>query len=77
MPREVEPSSNEKKFIDKTLQEGRRLDGRAFEEFRKLDLTFGDQYGVADVTLGGTRYAWRRRQRVLSPPRDGTCAATD
>lgn len=56
MPREVEPSSSEKKFIEKALQEGHRLDGRAFEQFRKLDLTFGDQYGVADVTLGGTRY---------------------
>ena len=63
MPREVEPSSSEKKFIERALQEGHRLDGRAFEQFRKLGLSFGDQYGVADVTLGGTRYA-----RMAPPP---------
>lgn len=71
MPREAEPSSSEKKFIEKALQEGHRLDGRAFEQFRKLDLTFGDQYGVADVTLGGTRYVHMAPPvaRVLPAPR--------
>jgi exosome complex component RRP45 len=32
------------------------LDGRAFDAFRKAELTFGDEYGVADVQLGKTRY---------------------
>lgn len=57
MPREAEPSLNEKAFFLQALQEGHRLDGREFEQLRKLELTFGDQYGVADVTLGKTRYA--------------------
>jgi len=57
MPREVEPSLNERGFVTQALQEGQRLDGRAFDQFRKLDLKFGDQYGVADVSLGKTRYA--------------------
>jgi exosome complex RNA-binding protein Rrp42 (RNase PH superfamily) len=57
MPREVEPSLNERAFVTQALQEGQRLDGRAFDQFRKLDLKFGDQYGVADVSLGKTRYA--------------------
>ena len=60
MPKEAEPSLNEREFVVKALQEGLRIDGRAFDEFRNLDLRFGDQYGVADVTLGKTRY------RVLS-----------
>jgi exosome complex component RRP45 len=55
MPREAEPSLNEKAFLVQALREGHRLDGREFEQFRKLELAFGDQYGVADVTLGKTR----------------------
>lgn len=55
MPREAEPSLNEKVFLVQALQEGHRLDGRELEQFRKLELSFGEQYGVADVTLGKTR----------------------
>ena len=56
MPREVEPSLNEKQFFAKALQENIRLDGRAFDQFRALELDFGDEYGVVDVRLGKTRY---------------------
>ena len=56
MPREAEPSLNEREFVVRALQEGLRLDGRDFGQFRKLELRFGDQYGVADVSLGKTRY---------------------
>jgi exosome complex component RRP45 len=55
MPREAESSLNERQFIVQALKENIRIDGRSFDEFRKLDLTFGDDYGVADVTLGRTR----------------------
>lgn len=58
MPREAEPSLNERTFVTQALHEGHRLDGRALDQFRKLDLSFGEQYGVADVTLGKTRYIW-------------------
>lgn len=47
MPREAEPSLNERAFVTQALQEGQRIDGRAFDQFRKLDLQFGDQHGVA------------------------------
>lgn len=56
MPREAEPSLNEKQFVTQALQENLRLDGRQLDQYRPLELTFGDQYGVADVTLGKTRY---------------------
>lgn len=56
MPREAEPSLSEKTFLSKALEQGYRLDNRKFEQFRKLDLTFGDEYGVVDVKLGKTRY---------------------
>lgn len=56
MPKEVEPSLNEKQFFAKALAEDIRLDGRRLDEFRALELEFGDEYGVADVRLGKTRY---------------------
>ena len=57
MPSEAEISINERDFIKQALQEQIRLDGRAFDTFRKVELTFGDEYGVADVQLGKTRYS--------------------
>ena len=56
MPREAEPSLNERAFVLEALREDTRLDGRAFDAFRNVDVSFGDEYGVADVKLGKTRY---------------------
>ena len=55
MPREAEPSQNEKAFVLKALQENIRTDGRALDAFRPFTLAFGDEYGIADVSLGKTR----------------------
>lgn len=57
MPREIEPSSNEKQFILQALQENLRLDGRAFDQFRDLEISFADDYGVVNVALGNTKCA--------------------
>ncbi|KAI1854945.1 hypothetical protein JX266_001063 [Neoarthrinium moseri] len=80
MPREAEPSLNEKAFFLQALQDGHRLDGRKFEQFRQLDLQFGDQYGVADVTLGKTRVLAKVSAEVTVPypdrPFDGIFAIT-
>ena len=56
MPREVEPSLNEREFIASALRENIRLDGRDFDAYRNLSLDFGDEYGVVDLKLGKTRY---------------------
>jgi exosome complex component RRP45 len=56
MPREAEISLNEREFIKQALQERIRLDRREFDAFRPLELAFGEEYGVADVQLGKTRY---------------------
>jgi len=58
MPRDVEPSLNEREFILSALREDIRMDGRAFDAYRDLKLEFGDEYGVADVRLGKTRLVW-------------------
>lgn len=57
MPRESEPSLSEKTFVTQALAEGLRLDNRKFEQYRSLKLTFGDEYGIAEVQFGKTRYA--------------------
>ena len=56
MPREVEPSLNEKEFVKSALSNNLRLDGRAFDCYRSLRLKFGDEAGVAHVDLGKTRF---------------------
>jgi exosome complex RNA-binding protein Rrp42 (RNase PH superfamily) len=56
MPREPEPSTIEKTFILNALKEGIRTDGRSFNDFRPISISFGEEYGMADVRLGKTRY---------------------
>ncbi|KAK8194574.1 ribosomal protein S5 domain 2-type protein [Phyllosticta capitalensis] len=67
MPREAELSRNERDFIVQALGENIRLDGRKFDTFRDLDLSFGDEYGVADVKLGKTRVLARVSADVTAP----------
>ena len=71
MPREAEPSLNEREFISQALRENIRVDGRAFDAFRELDLSFGEEYGVADVRLGKTRYI-RNCEKIRSGLIDNT-----
>lgn len=56
MPREAEPSLNERTFVLEALRNNTRLDGRRFDAFRDLHITFGNDLGFSDVRLGKTRY---------------------
>ena len=56
MPRDIEPSLNEKEFVKSALSNNLRLDGRAFDCYRSLRLSFGDESGVAQVDLGKTKF---------------------
>ncbi|KAL8722044.1 MAG: hypothetical protein Q9225_001420 [Loekoesia sp. 1 TL-2023] len=67
MPREAEPSNNERAFILEALRENIRLDGRALDAFRNIDLSFGEEYGVADVQLGKTRVLARISASITAP----------
>ncbi|XP_022910314.2 exosome complex component RRP45 [Onthophagus taurus] len=53
--RETLVSNCEKKFVLKNLSEHKRLDGRAFEEFRAIKIEFGKDWGSCHVTLGETK----------------------
>lgn len=57
MPRDAELSVNEREFIRRALSEQQRLDGRGLEDYREIRLTFGQEHGVAHVSIGKTRYA--------------------
>lgn len=61
MPREAEPSLSEQAFVSEALKNGLRLDGRALDKFRPLELTLGEEYGLAHVRCGKTRWVIRRR----------------
>ncbi|RQM06054.1 hypothetical protein DH86_00002378, partial [Scytalidium sp. 3C] len=80
MPREIEPSLNEKQFFARALEENVRIDGRPFDQFRPLELEFGDEYGVADVSLGNTRVLTYVTAEVVKPypdrPFDGIFTIT-
>jgi exosome complex component RRP45 len=57
MPREADPSNVERTFILEALHQDVRVDGRALDQFRPLNIIFGDDYGSATVSLGKTRSA--------------------
>lgn len=70
MPREADPSSNEREFVLSALRENIRLDGRALDQFRDIDLAFGEEYGVADVRMGKTRVLVNISAEVVVPYAD-------
>ncbi|KAI9802609.1 MAG: hypothetical protein M1833_001683 [Piccolia ochrophora] len=80
MPREAEPSVNEKDFVLQALNENIRVDGRALDAFRDIELSFGDEYGVANVHLGKTRVLAHISAEVTKPfsdrPFDGIFTIT-
>ncbi|CAK7240652.1 MAG: 3'-5'-exoribonuclease [Sporothrix thermara] len=67
MPRDLEPSLNEKAFVSQALQDGLRLDGRGLETYRPISLSLGDEYGVADVRIGKTRIIAKATAEVTVP----------
>lgn len=67
MPREADPSNNEREFLLTALRENVRLDGRAFDQFRDVQLAFGEEYGVADVRVGKTRVMVNISADVVTP----------
>lgn len=56
MPRGLDISNVERTFISDALSQGVRIDGRALDQFRKIELDFAEEHGTATVRLGKTRY---------------------
>ncbi|TLD23337.1 hypothetical protein PspLS_07218 [Pyricularia sp. CBS 133598] len=70
MPREAEPSLNEKAFLLQALQQNLRLDGRDIDEYRPIKLSFGDEYGLVEVEFGKTRIVAKASAEVTIPYTD-------
>lgn len=50
-------SLNEKNFVLDALNNGKRIDGRGFFDYRTLRIVFGVSSGCVQVQLGQTKYA--------------------
>lgn len=73
MPREPDPSTNERAFLLSALRENLRLDSRALDAFRPISLSFpsgADEYGTADVRIGKTRVLAKISAEVVAPYQD-------
>jgi exosome complex component RRP45 len=73
MPREIEAALPEKNFVLQSLSVGVRLDGREFEDYRAIQLSFGDEYGVVDLQIGKTRILVKVTAEVTAPYPDRPC----
>lgn len=67
MPREGDASNNEREFLLSALRENVRIDGRSLDQFRAIELAFGDDYGSADVRIGKTRVMVNISAQVVIP----------
>ncbi|XP_050362650.1 exosome complex component RRP45 [Nymphalis io] len=65
--KEVFLSSCEKSFIQKIISEGHRLDGRNYNDSRKLNISFGSGYGSCIVCLGETKILAQVSCEVVQP----------
>lgn len=66
MPRDLEPSTAESTFLLDALKEGLRLDSRQADEFRDLQIRFGQEYGIVEITLGQTRVLSRISASIVA-----------
>jgi hypothetical protein len=53
--REEPLSIPERDFILEALGQNLRLDGRQFDDYRPLNISFGEEYGHVKLQLGKTR----------------------
>ncbi|XP_058813710.1 uncharacterized protein LOC131677722 [Topomyia yanbarensis] len=69
-------SISEKTFVQKAVLESTRVDGRSLDEFRKLRINFGSEWGSVHVSLGETRVLAQVSCEVVTPratrPNEGT-----
>jgi exosome complex component RRP45 len=67
MPREADPSNVERAFILDALSQNVRVDGRALDQFRNMELEFGDEYGSVSIQMGKTRVFVQVSAQVTKP----------
>ncbi|QLQ80996.1 hypothetical protein HG537_0E03510 [Torulaspora globosa] len=70
MAKDIEVSNSESKFTLEALRQNFRLDGRSFEEFRDVEISFGKEYGDATVKMGNTTVQCRISCQITQPYED-------
>lgn len=80
MSRVAAISNVERTFILESLSHNLRLDRRALDQYRMIQLSFGEQYGTATVSLGRTKVYVQVSAEVAKPAEerkfDGTFTIT-
>lgn len=49
-------SLNEREFIQSALYEELRIDGRGMYDYREVSISFGEDYGRVELSIGKTKY---------------------
>ncbi|CAG8364294.1 unnamed protein product [Penicillium salamii] len=70
MSKEAQLSVAERDFILEALRQDVRLDGRKPDEYRPLDISFGEEYGHVNLQLGKTHVIVRISAEVTKPRDD-------
>ncbi|CDO93216.1 unnamed protein product [Kluyveromyces dobzhanskii CBS 2104] len=70
MAKDIEISNSESKFILEALKLKQRLDGRACDQFRDVEIELGEAYGDVTVTMGKTKVQCRISCEVAQPYED-------
>eukprot|EP00039_Didymoeca_costata_P020006 m.339695 g.339695 ORF g.339695 m.339695 type:complete len:345 (+) comp18916_c0_seq1:236-1270(+) len=60
-------STLEKEFVTKSILEGFRVDGRAFEDLRHVDIQFGKEWGHSEVHIGDTKALAQTSCEIVPP----------
>ncbi|KZO91951.1 hypothetical protein CALVIDRAFT_541439 [Calocera viscosa TUFC12733] len=67
MPREAEPSINQRDFVFSAVQQGIRVDGRTPLQARQIAICFGNELGWVECSLGKTRVIAQVTATVTRP----------
>lgn len=70
MAKDIEISTSEATFILEALRQNGRLDGRSFDQFRDVEISFGREYGDVTVKMGKTRVQCRISCQIAQPYED-------
>lgn len=70
MAKDIEVSTSEATFTLEALRQNFRLDGRAFDQFRDVEISFGKELGDATVKMGNTIVQCRISCQITQPYED-------
>lgn len=70
MAKDIEISTSEAQFILEALKQNGRLDGRSFDQFRDVEISFGREYGDVTVRMGNTKVQCRISCQIAQPYED-------